>query len=280
MKEILKLITALTVTVAGSILLYQLNENVTSFSEEQRKDQVSVEVMNQHTLTQQLSDIKRLDSELITDDKEEVIEVAEYTPSVNISISDNSEKRNNILLVKSKKKQEEDSDLIDTEDTIQPQLPQIDLTQLPVADNNIYESDVSSIYTTSVNNSHIKITDQSVYDVFTEEEVYLICRMVETETHGCCFMSKVHCAETAFARLRDGKWGANMTQIITSPGQFVYSRKNITPDTLAAVNYAYQYQTETENAVMFKIGKQKSWSGYGYILTDPENQSYYGYTTN
>ena len=280
MKEILKLITALTVTVAGSILLYQLNENMTSFSEEQRKDQVSVEVMNQHTLTQQLSDIKRLDSELITDDKEEVIEVTEYTPSVNISISDNSEKRNNILLVKSKKKQEEDSDLIDTEDTIQPQLPQIDLTQLPVADNNIYESDISSIYTTSVNNSHIKITDQSVYDAFTEDEVYLICRMVETENHGCCFTSKVHCAETAFARLRDGKWGANMTQIITSPGQFVYSRKNITPDTLAAVNYAYQYQTETENAVMFKIGKQKSWSGYGYILTDPENQSYYGYTTN
>lgn len=267
MKETIRLVAALSVAVISCTSLYYLDGKIANSN----KDLINLEYINQESLNQQLSDIRKYD--LTANDFElyanEFDVDIEYSPSIDYTVSDNSEIRSSILSKRSKKKQEtNEEEVLDTQ-----------LSQNNVPDIFLYNSDILSTNTsTSINNSHIKITDQSVYDAFTEEEVYLICRMVETENYGCCFTSKVHCAETVFARLRDGKWGANVTQIITAPNQFVYSRKNISPDTIEAVNYAYQYQTETEHAVMFKIGKQKSWSGYDYILTDPENQSYYGYT--
>lgn len=127
------------------------------------------------------------------------------------------------------------------------------------------------------NNMHyVQTRTDTIYDVFTPEEIEYACRMVETENYQCCFKSKVHCAETVFARYYSEKYPSNLKEIVTAPCQFVYGRTDISPDTILAVEYAWQFATETENCVAFKTSTQSVWWGYSWLLEDAEGQDYYG----
>jgi len=119
-------------------------------------------------------------------------------------------------------------------------------------------------------------TTDSIYDAFSEEEIYYLQRMVETETQGCCFISKVYTAEVALARYYQNEGNLSLTTIITSPSQFIYWRTNISQDTIWAVEYAYQHATEAQNALFFKKGYSASWYGYDHLFECPSGHDFYG----
>ena len=62
---------------------------------------------------------------------------------------------------------------------------------------------------------------------FTEDEIYLMQRVIETEVYGCDFEAKTHVASVIINRIEGDKFPNDATTVCTSPGQFVYSRKQI-----------------------------------------------------
>lgn len=119
-------------------------------------------------------------------------------------------------------------------------------------------------------------TVDTVYDAFSEEEIYYLQRMVETETQGCCFISKVYTAEVALARYYQNEGKLSLVTIITSPSQFTYWRTNISQDTIWAVEYAYQHATEAQNALFFKKGYSATWYGCDHLFECPSGHDFYG----
>lgn len=119
-------------------------------------------------------------------------------------------------------------------------------------------------------------TADSIYDVFSEEDIYYLQRMVETETRDCCFISKVYTAEVGFARYYQNEGELSLTTIITSPSQFTYWRTDISQDTIWAVEYAYQHATEAQNALFFKKGYSASWYGCDHLFECPSGHDFYG----
>ena len=55
---------------------------------------------------------------------------------------------------------------------------------------------------------------ETIYDCLTEEEINLICRVVETETFECDFVSKVNVANVVFNRLEHGEFGKTIKEVI------------------------------------------------------------------
>ena len=116
----------------------------------------------------------------------------------------------------------------------------------------------------------------TIYDALTPEEITYLERMVETEVYTGPFMSKVYVAEVALARYRKDDGTTPMTIIITSPSQFSYHRTDISQDTVWAVEFAYKYATEAQNALYFKRGGGDTWYGYDYLFECAAGHNFYG----
>lgn len=117
---------------------------------------------------------------------------------------------------------------------------------------------------------------ETIYDYFTEDEVRLICRVVETETYDQDFMSKVNVANVVLNRYYSGEFGETITEIVTSPHQFAYGRKNITEDTIWAVMYAFEIEDTTNGALFFHSNKKTDkFNGADYIYTDKCGHNFY-----
>lgn len=116
----------------------------------------------------------------------------------------------------------------------------------------------------------------SIYDCFTEEEINLICRVVETETFECDFDSKVNVANVVFNRLEHGEFGKTIKEIITTKNQFAYGRKNISEDTILAVEYAFMVEDTTNGALFFHSNKKtNTFCGASYIFSDDAVHHFY-----
>lgn len=118
---------------------------------------------------------------------------------------------------------------------------------------------------------------ETVFDAFSEEEVTLICRVVETETYDQDFDSKVNVANVVFNRFESGKFGDTITEVTTKPKQFAYGRKNITEDTILAVMYAYEIGDTTQGALFFNSFKEKreKFCGADFIFQDSAGHKFY-----
>lgn len=117
---------------------------------------------------------------------------------------------------------------------------------------------------------------ETIYDVFSEEEINLICRVVETETFDQDFDSKVNVACVVFNRLESGKFGDSITEIVTSPKQFAYGRKKITESTILAVEYAYVMGDTTDGALFFHSNKKTdTFCGANFIFQDEVGHCFY-----
>lgn len=118
---------------------------------------------------------------------------------------------------------------------------------------------------------------ENIYDYFSEDEVYLIQRMVETETYGAPFDAKVNVANVAFNRLYSGEYGDSIKEIITKPNQFAYHRKSISEDTIIAVEYAFELTDTTNGALSFHSNsKTNTFNRQKYIFTDVAGHHFYG----
>lgn len=117
---------------------------------------------------------------------------------------------------------------------------------------------------------------ETIYDVYTEDEIYLMQRCIETETFEQSFDSKVNVANVILNRIEDGRFGNSANEIITSPKQFAFGRKNISEDTKLALEYAYMFEDTTDGALYFhSLSYRPKFSGANYIFTDNAGHHFY-----
>lgn len=117
---------------------------------------------------------------------------------------------------------------------------------------------------------------ETIFDYFTEDEVRLICRVVETETYQCDFNSKVNVANVVLNRFESGRFGDTVEEVVTTENQFAYWRKNITEDTILAVMFAFEMEDTTYGALYFHSNKQTdTFCGRGYIFSDEAIHHFY-----
>lgn len=83
-------------------------------------------------------------------------------------------------------------------------------------------------------------TEKKMWIDLTETDYIYLCKMAETETYQGTFESKCNVVSVAINRYYNGKFGNSVTDVITRPYQFAYSRSNITDDTKKAVNYVVE----------------------------------------
>ena len=117
---------------------------------------------------------------------------------------------------------------------------------------------------------------ETIFDYFTEDEVRLICRVVETETYQCDFDSKVNIANVVLNRIESGEFGETVEEVITTESQFAYGREVITEDTILAVMFAFEFEDTTNGALYFHSNKQTdTFCGKSYIFSDDAVHHFY-----
>ncbi len=126
--------------------------------------------------------------------------------------------------------------------------------------------------------NYLDSTD-TIYDIYSEEDIKYLQQCVETETHGCqVFIDKVNVANVIINRAKDetDKFPNTIKEVVISPGQFSYNKKNIDPLTIAACEYAYLCGDTTEGALYFKSSRKTStFNGATYLFTDSTGHHYY-----
>ena len=117
---------------------------------------------------------------------------------------------------------------------------------------------------------------ETIFDYYTEDEVRLICRVVETETYQCDFDSKVNIANVVLNRIESGEFGETVEEVITTESQFAYGREVITEDTILAVMFAFEFEDTTNGALYFHSNKQTDmFCGKSYIFSDDAVHHFY-----
>ena len=117
----------------------------------------------------------------------------------------------------------------------------------------------------------------SLYDRYTDEEIYMMQRVIETEVYGCDFDAKANVASVILNRIEgDNNFPNDAITVCTAPGQFVYSRKQISEDTKLALEYAAEIEDTTNGALYFNsMAPMDSWNGRTRIFTDHVGHSFY-----
>ena len=117
----------------------------------------------------------------------------------------------------------------------------------------------------------------TLYDRYTDEEIYIMQRVIETEVYGKDFDAKANVASVILNRIEgDNNFPNDAMKVCTSPGQFVYSRKQISEDTKLALEYAAEIEDTTNGALYFNsMAPMDSWNGRTRIFTDHVGHSFY-----
>ena len=116
---------------------------------------------------------------------------------------------------------------------------------------------------------------ESIYDVYTNDEIYLMQRCIETETFEQDFDSKVNVASVILNRLESEEFSNDVNKVIVK-GQFAFGRKNISEDTKLALEYAYMIGDTTEGALYFhSLSYKPRFNGADYIFTDEAGHHFY-----
>ena len=127
-------------------------------------------------------------------------------------------------------------------------------------------------------NDYIDTIDppETIYDYYSEEDIKLICQVVETETYQSDFDSKVNIACVVLNRIEDKNFGNTAKDVITSENQFAYGRKNISEDTILAVEYAFMIEDTTNGALFFHSNETKdTFCGRELIFSDSAGHNFY-----
>ena len=117
----------------------------------------------------------------------------------------------------------------------------------------------------------------TIYDKYTDDEIYIMQRVIETEVYGCDFEAKTHVASVILNRIEgDNNFPNDATIVCTSPNQFVYSRTQISEDTVLALEYAEEIGDTAQGALYFhSMTPTSSWNGRSFKFTDHVGHSFY-----
>lgn len=125
--------------------------------------------------------------------------------------------------------------------------------------------------------SYIIDPPETIYDYLTEEEIALICRVVETECYDQDFDSKCNVASVVLNRVRQGgEFGNSVTEVITKKNQFAYGRENITESTILSVMFVFEIGDTTDGCIAFRSDQcPQEWYGWEYMFTDDIGHNFY-----
>lgn len=125
-------------------------------------------------------------------------------------------------------------------------------------------------YKTIVNESNYVLDpSETIYDYYSDEEIDIMLRCIETETYDCPFEAKVNVANVILNRVDHELFPSDAYSVVTAPNQFAYGRKNITEETILALEYAFEIEDTTNGCVGFRSDKNPStWNGWEYVFTD------------
>ena len=102
-----------------------------------------------------------------------------------------------------------------------------------------------------------------VSDIYTAEEIDLMCRCIMTEIGGGSFDAKVNVAQVILNRINSEKFPNDPTSVITAANQFAYGSKGYDTSILQALEYAYLFGSEeVKDALFFQsMGYMEEWNG-------------------
>ena len=111
---------------------------------------------------------------------------------------------------------------------------------------------------------------ETPYDVFTEREITMMLKCIETETHEASFDCKVNVANVILNRVESEQFPTDPVELITQNNQFAYGRDNISDSTVYALLYAYMIGSEeTNNCIGFRSDKKvENWNDWEYSYYD------------
>ena len=116
---------------------------------------------------------------------------------------------------------------------------------------------------------------ETIYDYYTEDEVYLMQRCIETETFEADFDSKVNVASVILNRIESDEFANEVSEIIVK-GQFAFGRENISENTVLALEYAFMIGDTTDGALYFHSNpKTETFNGAEFIFTDTAGHHFY-----
>lgn len=116
---------------------------------------------------------------------------------------------------------------------------------------------------------------ETIYDYYTEDEIYLMQRCIETETFEADFDSKVNVASVILNRIESDEFANEVSEIIVK-GQFAFGRENISENTVLALEYAFMIGDTTDGALYFHSNpKTETFNGAEFIFTDTAGHHFY-----
>ena len=117
---------------------------------------------------------------------------------------------------------------------------------------------------------------ETVYDYFTEEQIAIMQKCIETETYQCPFDAKVNVACVILNRVEHEQFPTDPIEIITGKNQFAYSRGDITEDTKLALEYAFSIEDTTNGCIAFRSDcSPNEWNGWTKQFTDESGHTFY-----
>lgn len=126
--------------------------------------------------------------------------------------------------------------------------------------------------------------EKTIYDVYGEDELELLFRIVETEVRDEeHFASKVNVASVIFNRINSPNFPNTIEDVLTQKNQFsgyksgIYKKVSISNMTISACEYAFLFGDTTKNALYFDSTHGKSWAAKNreYIFTDEIGHNFY-----
>lgn len=132
--------------------------------------------------------------------------------------------------------------------------------------------------TTELPTEEETITYPDLYADFTQEEIYMIQRVVETETYTADIDSKMNIASVVFNRLNhpNNKYGDDIIAIITAPNQFAYWRTEISETTIEAIERVYKYGDTTGGCIAYRSDEHPQyWYSWELQFVDSVNHGFY-----
>ena len=117
---------------------------------------------------------------------------------------------------------------------------------------------------------------ETVYDYFTEEQIAIMQKCIETETYQCSFDAKVNVACVILNRVEHNEYPTDPIEIVTEKNQFVYGRNIISEDTILALEYAFMIEDTTNGCIAFRSDSSPdTWNGWTKQFTDESGHTFY-----
>lgn len=117
---------------------------------------------------------------------------------------------------------------------------------------------------------------ETPYDVFTEREITMMLKCIETEAHEASFDCKVNVANVILNRIESDQFPTDPVELITQKNQFAYGRNNISDSTVYALLYAYMIEDTTNGCIAFRSDySPNEWNGWTKQFTDESGHTFY-----